>query len=963
MTRKLLPVLILTVLAGAFLRLWRLNEIPPGLHYDIAVSAILTRGVAFNGYRPVFVEAYTGHEVLFYYWGALWARLVGPSVFSLRLAAAMLGVIAVPAAYFAARQLFFYDRRSRWQAALTAVILSFAFAHVVWSRFGLRAISETVPQALAVGFLWRGLRRSFSPSPDVPIVGRGGWGVRADLLLAGLFTGLTAYTYLAARLFPIPLVIGLIAYVWLSVRDGQRLAPALLQLAGYLAAALIVFLPLGIYFLTHPDAFLVRAVQLAPEQGESDLLWEGIRAALGMVFLRGEPYDRFNIPGRPIFGPLLGAFFVAGLLATIKGAFQRTQPHLPLTQRKSGDADSVGEGGGEEGALARSANLLLLAWLPAFLLPTAVSVHDIFPSNVRAFGLWPLLCLFPARGILAAIHWLTPYARRLTPLASRLTIDGLRLKFCAAVLLSGSLTTYFSYFSIWASLPGQYLNNESDLAHAVTWLNTQDTAGAKLYLSSYHYRHPSAAFLGRDYNRIYSIYQGGAVPVPENAAALYVFPRSAPAPEDWQRLWSEHLAAADPGPDGLPDFHAYRFAIGEAIPLPKFQNAAGNFANLIELLGYRVVSVTPGKSAEVDALWRVLNTPPAGDFRFVAELVDAWGYHWTQASNSAYPSEQWVVGDRLLTRLRLGLPPGLPRGEYQLALTLYSPSTLTNLPVLNQDGTAAAFVYAGPVTIGPTVEVSLAPPPWRYTSQTASSGSLQLLGYDPAAEIARPGDVLPLALYWISSGPLTDVDLTLHLRPTVGEGFVVERGAPVHGSYPTSRWQPAEFVIDRHVLRLPRDLAAGDYDLQVQFGPDVQALGQVTVVPLDRLMFPPPVNYLADVEFGDLLELLGFTLDPDPPAAGQPFTLMLSWQALGMTDQDYTAFVHLLNPDGSVAAQRDVRPREGTYPTYLWIPGEYVTDIYPFTLGSGPYRIEVGFYIPETGQRLGSAIIHTLTIP
>ena len=81
----------------------------------------------------------------------------------------------------------------------------------------------------------------------------------------------------------------------------------------------------------------------------------------------------------------------------------------------------------------------------------------------------------------------------------------------------------------------------------------------------------------------------------------------------------------------------------------------------------------------------------------MADLVDAWGYHWTQASNAAYPSEQRAVGARLLTRLSLDPPPGLPRGNYQLALTLFSPSTQTNLPVLNADGTAAAFAFAGPV--------------------------------------------------------------------------------------------------------------------------------------------------------------------------------------------------------------------------------------------------------------------------
>src|SRR6266851_7337436 len=89
MPRRYYLVLTLIVLVAAFLRLWQLATAPPGLHYDLAATALLGDEVAFNGYRPVFISAYTGHEALYYYWLALWFRLVGSSVFTLRLAAAM----------------------------------------------------------------------------------------------------------------------------------------------------------------------------------------------------------------------------------------------------------------------------------------------------------------------------------------------------------------------------------------------------------------------------------------------------------------------------------------------------------------------------------------------------------------------------------------------------------------------------------------------------------------------------------------------------------------------------------------------------------------------------------------------------------------------------------------------------------------------------------------------------------
>ena len=68
MPRRYYVLLTAITLVGAFLRLWQLATVPPGLHYDLAATALLGNEVAFNGYRPIFISAYTGHEALYYYW-------------------------------------------------------------------------------------------------------------------------------------------------------------------------------------------------------------------------------------------------------------------------------------------------------------------------------------------------------------------------------------------------------------------------------------------------------------------------------------------------------------------------------------------------------------------------------------------------------------------------------------------------------------------------------------------------------------------------------------------------------------------------------------------------------------------------------------------------------------------------------------------------------------------------------
>jgi hypothetical protein len=39
-------------------------------------------------------------------------------------------------------------------------------------------------------------------------------------------------------------------------------------------------------------------------------------------------------------------------------------------------------------------------------------------------------------------------------------------------------------------------------------------------------------------------------------------------------------------------------------------------------------------------------------------------------------------------------------------------------------------------------------------------------------------------------------------------------GPPVEGNYPTSWWEAAEFIVDKHTFELPGDLPPGDYRLR-----------------------------------------------------------------------------------------------------------------------------------------------------
>jgi hypothetical protein len=85
------------------------------------------------------------------------------------------------------------------------------------------------------------------------------------------------------------------------------------------------------------------------------------------------------------------------------------------------------------------------------------------------------------------------------------------------------------------------------------------------------------------------------------------------------------------------------------------------------------------------------------------------------------------------------------------------------------------------------------------------------------------------------------------------------------------------------------------------------------------------------------------------------------WRALRTPDTSYRVFTHLLNADGKVIAQQDGFPVNNTRLTTGWVPDEYIVDPYaleflPKGLAyRGPAHLEVGFYDPDTGQRVLAA--------
>lgn len=118
----------------------------------------------------------------------------------------------------------------------------------------------------------------------------------------------------------------------------------------------------------------------------------------------------------------------------------------------------------------------------------------------------------------------------------------------------------------------------------------------------------------------------------------------------------------------------------------------------------------------------------------------------------------------------------------------------------------------------------------------------------------------------------------------------------------------------------------------------------------------PPAGTLGPAALRGHPQLMLLDYQVAPPTEITPtLTLTLTWQTVEPVVEDYTVFVHVLGQGDAKAAQRDTRPCEGECPTNGWQPGAIVVDRYQLDLAPdappGPYRLAVGLYLLESGQR------------
>ncbi len=298
----------LTLLALA-LRLWWLDSVPPGWRDDELINVLVISQKVLAGDWAIYFADASGHEGLYHTLAAGVLRLFGFTAVGIRGLSVLAGTLTVPLTYLVGRRLF----SSRFIGFVAALALTFSFWSLMYSRIGLRHISVVVFTLLAFYFVWRGLQKaSQSRKSDRPKT------VLISFGLAGLFLGLNFYTYFASRGVPL-ILLAFFIYLALFQRPLFRQSWRGFLLLGGVMAALA--LPLIITLNQQPEAEARVAELAAPlieaSEGDFSLLGEHIVRTLSMFHSDGDDEWLYNIPFRPVFGPIGAVFFWAGVVIAV----------------------------------------------------------------------------------------------------------------------------------------------------------------------------------------------------------------------------------------------------------------------------------------------------------------------------------------------------------------------------------------------------------------------------------------------------------------------------------------------------------------------------------------------------------------------------------------------------------------------------------------------------------------------
>ena len=309
---ELILVGILTILAG-ITRIYQVAETPDGLTGDEAWTGLDALRIVEEGWIGPYVGSALGQPTGPLYFTALIFSLSAPTIFTLHLSMALLGVATIPAAHFMFRLGF-----GRWAALFGTAALTFSYWHIFYSRTGFMLVSMPLMTTLSAAAILIAIRSS----------------KRWPWFIAGIIMGLGIYSYNGYVSF---LAMVAVFFIFVLVLGRDRLKPYVIGMAILLVGFIVAAFPMLRFMWSESDFYFshYRAVSILQDPIFTE------REAFGekIEYLVGRTWDAATLPiqhtevdgsdgmgGRGALDPILGLLAYIGLIIAVLR--WRSPPHL-----------------------------------------------------------------------------------------------------------------------------------------------------------------------------------------------------------------------------------------------------------------------------------------------------------------------------------------------------------------------------------------------------------------------------------------------------------------------------------------------------------------------------------------------------------------------------------------------------------------------------------------------------------
>lgn len=248
------------------------------------------------------------------------------------------------------------------------------------------------------------------------------------------------------------------------------------------------------------------------------------------------------------------------------------------------------------------------------------------------------------------------------------------------------------------------------------------------------------------------------------------------------------------------------------------------YGNQVTLLGYTLVTTDTlhgGQELQPIVEWQANRTPDTR-YRIVVRLVDRQGHLWAEQDREPQdgnlPTTRWEVGKPVGDQYTLRLPPTMPAGDYQITIAVREAGNYLEAydERGNQLGTEATLATVRIEKNKSSYTASELAKEQPLVAHFVDMQEIRLLGYYPPRETISSGEVLPIGLYWKARAkPRGDYLVAVQLRDADGRTVFEHASRPANGTYPTTLWDAGEVLLDWHDFDVPRDIAAGNYQIVV----------------------------------------------------------------------------------------------------------------------------------------------------